>query len=98
MSNFQKNLKTTLPWKQSVNEKIFEFNGKYKGGRNSWKTKIRRKYKLEIQRLECCEKKPKSQLTINSETTLALFIQQLSAHVLGYASGYFAFGKTTKHV
>ena len=47
-------------------------------------------------------KKPKSQLTINNETALALFIWQLSAHALSYVSGYlhrgyFAFGKITEH-
>ena len=38
MPNFRKNQKPTFSWKQSDNEKTSEFNGKFKGGRNSWKT------------------------------------------------------------
>ena len=53
---------------------------------------------MEIQRLECCEKKLKSRLTVNGETAPALFIRRLLAHALGYVSadlhrGYFDFGK-----
>ena len=43
-------------------------------------------------------KKSKSWLTVNGETTLALFIWWLSVPALGYVSGYFAFGKITNHV
>ena len=44
----------------------------------------RHKFLLKIQRLQkILLKKSKSLLPVNSETTLALFIQQLLAHVIG---------------
>ena len=43
-------------------------------------------------------KKAKSWLSVSGEITLALFVKQLLAHVLGYISGYLALRKITKHV
>ena len=64
------------------------------------RTEKRLKYYLEIWRyiiqiyseiLEILQKKPKSQLTVNSETALALFILQLLEPVLfDYLDGSFA--------